>query len=246
MRVGVLSDLHICGRWSPLSALEEVIDQVMGQAPDIILLPGDFLMEKLFMARPVGASEIAACLSRMHAPLGVYASLGNHDWKDCSEAKSNGYTASSVTREFAKAGVPVLSNESTPLGETGAWLVGIDSQQGEGRVWRPSPKHDMKAAFRDVPHGASSILMAHEPDVFLSEPHDAALQVSGHTHGGQVKIGNWRPITPSRYGGRLAHGLHSNADRHLVVSAGLGYSGVPLRLNMPPEVPIVDLAPATE
>ncbi|MEJ6393352.1 metallophosphoesterase [Gymnodinialimonas sp. 2305UL16-5] len=232
--MAVLTDLHICDPWSPLSALDHLVDQILVEAPDLILLPGDFLARNVIPSRFVPIEPIAEVLSRLQAPLGVYASLGNHDWRDCPIARANDYRFNGVQPALEAAGIPVLSNRGVSL--TGStWLVGLDSQQGIGRAKDPDPRHDLGSAFADVPDGASVILMAHEPDIFLDHDCPAALQVSGHTHAGQINLFGWRPATPSRYGGRLAHGLHAEGDRRLIVSAGLGYSGPPVRFMAPPE-----------
>ena len=242
LRIGVLTDLHICNPWSPLSALSDVLDQLMAEAPDLIVLPGDFLVRGLLGARPVSADKIAHALSRLDAPLGVYASLGNHDWKDCPLARANGFTRSGVEHALGAVGIPVLSNRAIALNEGSVWLVGLDSQQGIGTHKSPDARHDLAAAFADVPQDANVILMAHEPDVFVEHDRPVALQLSGHTHAGQVNLFGWRPATPSRYGGRLAHGLHSDGERHLIVSAGLGYTGLPIRFMAQPEVVVARIA----
>lgn len=244
VHIVVLSDLHACTPWTPLEWIDAIIDRVMAAAPDLIVLPGDFLIKGLLGARPLPIEQIAACLSRLRAPLGVYASLGNHDWKDCAEAHANGYVETSVTRALADAGLPVLSNDAVVL-PNGAWLVGFDTQQGIGTVAAPDARHDPARAFAKVPEGASTILMAHEPDWFLDQTEGhappVALQVSGHTHGGQVSLLGWRPVTASRYGGKLVRGLHARGERHLVVSAGLGYTTLPLRIGVPTEIVSVRL-----
>lgn len=239
--VAAVSDLHVCDPWSPLSALDQVVNSVLDLGPDLILLPGDFLVRRLLFADAVPAREIAARLSRLVAPLGVFASLGNHDWKDCPEARRTGYRNNSVLDAFREVEIPVLSNSAVQLGD--AWLVGLDLQQSTGTSRRPVPRHDMQTAFADVPKDASTLLMAHEPDIFFDDRRDVALQISGHTHAGQITAFGWRPATPSRYGGRLAHGLHSDGQRHLIVSAGLGYTGLPIRIGAPPEIVIARIAP---
>ncbi len=233
--IAVLSDLHVCDPWSPLWALDDVVDQVQAEAPDLILLAGDFLARNVIPSRFIAIEPIATVLARLRAPLGVYASLGNHDWRDCPVARENGHISNGVEPAFEALGIPVLSNRSVQL-DGSICLVGLDSQQGTGGPKRPDPRHDVEAAFSAVPESASTILMAHEPDIFLDRDLPVALQVSGHTHTGQISLFGWRPATPSRYGGRLAHGLHSVGERHLIVSAGLGYTGLPIRVNAPPEI----------
>jgi len=241
IRIALLSDLHICEPWSPLNALDQLVDEVSEAAPDLICLAGDFLGRGVLGGRFVPAEAIAPVLSRLRAPMGVYASLGNHDWKDCPDARSNGFTQTSVTVALEAAGIPVLSNHAHHLGGE-AWLAGLDSQQGTGRAGAPDARHDPAAAFAEVPRDASIVLMAHEPDYFLEpQTRDVALQLSGHTHAGQIALGGWRPATPSRYGGRLAHGLHSEGARQLIVSAGLGYTTIPLRFGARPDWSMISL-----
>lgn len=235
VEIAVLSDLHVCAPWTPPDHVRRVVEQVQDLQPDLILLPGDFLVRRLIGARPSHATEIATALKGLSAPLGVFASLGNHDWKDCPVARRSGFSDSSIVPAFRDVGLPVLINEAVRL-PNGAWLVGFDSQQAQGTTRRPVPRHEPARAFASVPEGASVVLMAHEPDCFLEQDHPAALQISGHTHAGQIAPFGWRPVTPSRYGGRLAYGVQTSGERHVVVSAGLGYTGVPLRIGAPPEI----------
>ena len=87
---------------------------------------------------------------------------------------------------------------------------------------------------------APVILLAHEPDIAASVPERVALTLSGHTHGGQLRLFGWSPVVPSRYGNRFAYG-HVRERCDLIVSGGLGCSIMPLRLGMPPEVVVVTL-----
>ena len=86
-----------------------------------------------------------------------------------------------------------------------------------------------------------SILMAHEPDIFRKVPDRVALTLSGHTHGGQVRLFGWSPVVPSRYGNKYAYGHVTEGDRHMIVSGGLGCSILPVRFGVPPEIVVVDL-----
>ena len=235
-----MADLHGCARWSPLDALDAVVDDVLDGQPDLILLPGDFLTERIPGGRPESMDRIASTLARLRAPLGVFASLGNHDYKDCSVAQANGYRESGVGPALEAVGIPDLSNRAVDLGS--AWLVGADSQQGIGNSKVPDPRHDLDAAMEDVPEGASVILMAHEPDIFLEHDYLIALQVSGHLHGGQIAFGNWRPVSPSRYGSTLARGVVSLGERRLMTTVGLGYTALPIRFGAPPEWNMVRIA----
>ena len=244
--IAVLSDLHVGSIWTTTRDLERYVGQVRALGPDLILLAGDFLMPEPLPGRGATAAEIAGALAGLDAPLGVYACLGNHDWRDCPLAQATEYARNSLAEALPEAGIRLLVNEATPVAGTDLWLVGFDSQRGHpvGRI--PAPRHDPEAAFADVPDGAEVILMAHEPDYFAERDDRAALQVSGHTHGGQMNLFGWRPLTPSRYGSRYAWGHHRDGNRHLVVSGGVGYSGVPLRIAQPPELTLIRITPRRE
>lgn len=244
LRIALLSDFHICDPWSPLEALAQLVEEVQGEAPDLVCLAGDFLARGVMGGAFVPANQVARVLSPLRAPRGVFASLGNHDWKDCPEARSNGFVSTGVVTALEDVGIPVLSNASRDLGGN-TYLVGLDSQQGAGNARKPDARHNPVQAFAGVPEEASVLLMAHEPDYFLEpQARDVALQLSGHTHAGQIALGRWRPATPSRFGGRLAHGLHAEGERRLIVSAGLGYTRVPLRFGARPDWAMVTLSPA--
>lgn len=101
---------------------------------------------------------------------------------------------------------------------------------------------DLPATLEQLTDADPVILMAHEPDIFVEVPERIALTVSGHTHGGQVRFGPWAPVVNSRYGGRFAWGHVNEGGRDLVVSGGLGCSGLPIRFGSPPEITVVDLA----
>jgi uncharacterized protein len=91
-----------------------------------------------------------------------------------------------------------------------------------------------------VTDDAPVILLVHEPDVAMRVPSRVALQLSGHTHGGQVRLFGWSPVVPSRYGNRLAYG-HARINCDVIVSGGLGCSIMPFRLGVPPEIVLVTL-----
>lgn len=242
LRIAVLSDIHACGRWMPLERIAAIVEQTNALRPDLIALPGDFLVGRLIGKRPVNARAIAKTLAGLRAPMGVFATLGNHDWADCPEARANGYTDSSMTRELSQAGLRVLSNEAMRL-PCGAYVIGLDSAIGHGSTLRPASRLDAERAFADVPDGASVLLLAHEPDFFLDQDRPVALQISGHTHGGQIGALGILATYPSRYWTRLDYGHKQDGERNLVISAGLGFGGVPIRAGRRSEITLVSLSP---
>ncbi|MBF9033027.1 metallophosphoesterase [Rhodobacterales bacterium HKCCE2091] len=240
----VFSDLHVVAPWSSLSAVARAVARINALGPDIVLVPGDFIADPKLPGRRADPDEIVTQLERLDAPLGVFATLGNHDWADCRVAAESGYRRNSVREALAGSRIRHLENDAARIERDGGdfWLAGVDSIIGEGSLNRTRPKHDLDAALAPVPGDADVVLMAHEPDLWVEERPQAALTVSGHTHGGQIAFGRWRPLTPSRYGSAYAHGRFQRDGRHLVVSGGFGYTAVPIRIGVPPELTWIDLS----
>ena len=100
---------------------------------------------------------------------------------------------------------------------------------------------NLPATLAQAVDDAPVILQAHEPDIFPEVPQTVALTLSGHTHGGQVRLFGWSPIVPSRYGNRYAYGHIHEDHRDLVVSGGIGCSIAPVRFGVTPEITLVTL-----
>ena len=241
LTIAVLADLHVCIPWTPLSAIARIVAATNALRPDLVLIPGDFIADRNLPARSIPATAIVETLAPLAAPLGVAAVMGNHDWWDCRLSRATRFARNSVVEALEGGPIRLLTNraERLPHG-AGFWLVGMDSQRALRRLGH-SGLHDPDAAFASVPPGAPAVLMAHEPDYFAEGDARAFLQISGHTHGGQVNLAGWRPLTPSRYRSRYGWGHVREGGRHLIVSGGIGYSGVPLRVFQPPEITLVSL-----
>lgn len=245
LRIAVLADLHVCNPWTPLASLGRIVAATNALGADLIVIAGDFIVDRRMPARAVPAARIVEVLAALRAPLGVAAVLGNHDWSDCALALSTGFARNSVAEALGRSAIRLLPNEALRIehGDGAFWLVGIDSQQARKHQRLPG-FHDADRAFAGVPQGAPAILLAHEPDYFASADTRAFLQISGHTHGGQMNLAGWRPMTPSAHGSRYGWGHVREGGRHLIVSGGVGYSGLPLRLFQPPEITLVTLTGA--
>jgi predicted MPP superfamily phosphohydrolase len=166
----------------------------------------------------------------------VWAILGNHDWwKDVV----------GIRQALQVARIPVLENDAVRLGPDGRrfWLAGIGDQLAYplGRR-RYRGADDLPATLRRAHGDDPLILMVHEPDIFPKVPDRVTLTLAGHTHGGQIRLpGIWEHFVPSKFGARYAYGHVVENDRHLVVSGGLGTSGIPLRLGVTPEIVLIEL-----
>lgn len=258
LRIAMLADFHAHPSCMGEAEISEVVARTNALRPDVIALLGDYGSQS---RGPIPPEVVARILKDLHAPQGVYAIQGNHDWTDDRDAWHRGAGPTRVERAFRAAGIPFLENAALPLpGARSVWIAGIESEVACNVVsYRPSGRRrdrgrQDRAGFlsgtilRAVPRDATVILLAHEPDIF-ADPLDprVALTLSGHTHGGQIRILGWSPWIPSRYGNRYGYGHIVERDRHLVVSGGLGshfVAGRPLRLGSPPEIVIVDVGPA--
>lgn len=227
LRLGLLSDLHGGAPYAGLEAIRRAVQRLNDEAPDAILLLGDYIDAHPLWGGRLAPEKIAHELGALRAPLGTYAVLGNHDWKQAGDRM---WTA------LHNAGIEVLENRVMKAGDL--YVAGL----ADLRSRRP----DLPGALAGVPAGAPVVLLSHDPDVFPYVPDRISLTVSGHTHGGQVAIPVLRrPAIPSRYGERYARGHVIEDGRHLYITSGLGTSGLPLRLLAPPEVVVLGLVAAT-
>ncbi len=254
LRLVALADLHCGSAHMPLSRVNEIVDITHALQPDLIVLLGDYITGRRRMVHEISPAMWAKALGRLNAPLGVHVILGNHEYWDDAVVQRRGYGETVGQKALEDAGLPVLNNQALRLKKDGApfWVAGLADQlafkighdRQRGGLYRGLD--DLSGTLAQASDGAPVILLAHEPDIFASlpdTPHTAnlALTLSGHTHGGQINILGWRPIIPSQFGSRFAHGRITEEGRDLIVSAGLGTSGPPVRLGVPPEVVIVDL-----
>lgn len=244
MSIAVLSDLHIVAPWVSLREIRRIVEAVNAASPDLIVLAGDFLAGPTIPGRRANAKEIVHELSELYAPQGVFAILGNHDWEDCRLARETNNVRNSVAEAFAASPVALLRNSNSVLNHHGQAfaLVGFDSQIPTPRDWSQG-LHRPDKAYQHVPEDIPAILLAHEPDYFDSDDTRADLQISGHTHGGQMNLFGWRPMTPSQFGSKFAYGHHRSGDRHLIVSGGIGFSGLPMRIGQAPEITWITILP---
>jgi predicted MPP superfamily phosphohydrolase len=229
LRAGVIADVHGGVPHMGRERIARAVARLAAERPDIVLLLGDYVDASPLWGGRLAPEAIAAELAAIDAPLGMFAVLGNHDWK---RAPDQMWVA------LSSAGITVLENDARPVHAPGGrlWIAGL----ADMRHRRP----DVAAALRNVPADSADpvILLSHDPDMHPLVPERVALTLSGHTHFGQVAIPFLRrPAIPSYFGERYASRHHVDQGRRLYVSSGLGTSGMPLRLLAPPEVVLLEL-----
>ncbi|MEO1747764.1 MAG: metallophosphoesterase [Pseudomonadota bacterium] len=248
LRIVALADLHACEPWMNNDRIGKIVDQANRLEPDIVVLLGDYLSSMNQTTRYTKPEEWAPILGRLEAKHGVYAILGNHDWWEDEEAQRRGKGPTLVRQAFETQGVPVLENDALRLEKDGFgfWLAGLGDQlafppyKSLGRnQWRGLD--DLPGTLAKVETDEPVILLAHEPDIFPKVPDRVSLTLSGHTHGGQVRLFGWSPIVPSAYKNRYAYGHVVEEGRHLLVSGGLGMSVLPLRFGVRPEINLIEI-----
>ena len=227
LTIAQLSDLHR-GPYTGQHQIRAAVQAVNALAPDLIALTGDYVFQSADYA-PSCAAELAA----LRAPLGRFAVPGNHDyWTDIDV----------VTAALQGAGLTLLRNQAWRLEVNGLplWVVGVDD------VWE---RHqDLAAALAPVPLDEAVLLLVHEPDfadqVALA-PHRILLQLSGHSHGGQVNLPLLGPPVLPWLGRRYPAGLYTlpGAAMRLYTNRGIGVITPPLRFNCRPEVTLLTLLP---
>lgn len=225
-RVALLADLHVGGHAGDVARLRTLVAQTNALAPDLVLLLGDYLNMMPFGGGRVPPETIASLLAGLRAPAGVLGVLGNHDWR---------YGRDEVVRVFTQAGLSLIDNRVVLVtrGEDRLAVLGLEDDR-----WG-SP--DM-GLFDVLPSGCPALVATHDPGLFRDLP-PGHVVVAGHMHGGQIRWPSLPALAvPSgRAPRRWAHGVIREKGSTLVVSAGLGVSGLPLRLGMPPEVVILTL-----
>ena len=229
MRIVQISDFHYA-EYTEAFFLHEMVRRVNQLRPDMVVLTGDFIsyspLPSAFARR--FAPGCASILSGIECPL-RYASLGNHDYYHRTRTTS--------LRLCEEHGIPVLMNSAVALERDGQrlWLAGLGSVCEN----KADPARAIPRAVAKEP----VILLAHEPDILPDiARYNVDLMLSGHTHGGQVRIPFLPPLHLPKYGERYVEGLFRHGPTQLYVNRGIGAVGVPFRFRCPPEITVLTLA----
>jgi predicted MPP superfamily phosphohydrolase len=221
-KIALLSDFHIYP-FTTAELINEAIRLANSIQPDLVVFAGDFVYKSA-----EAAFELAPLFEKLNPPKGVFAVLGNHDHRIGPDI---------VSEALTKAGIEILNNRGVELqlDSDSIYLAGIDSFV----AGNPSPSEAFSARRGDL----CSITLVHEPDpianLCLEVPID--LQLSGHSHGGQVRLPVFGPLVLPEFGQVYNLGLYRVGQAQVYTSRGVGTVAVPIRFNCPPEVTAITL-----
>jgi len=227
LKVAVISDIHAGGWFVDDKKLRLIVERTNQLQPELIVILGDYMAGNGWTSQRVAPEVFGAVLKDLHAPLGVYSVLGNHDWW---------WDGQRVRRGLEANGIKVLEDEVVEIKDRGrsVWLAGLAD------LWT-RPQH-IGSTIDRIPEGEPIIALTHNPDIFPRLPQRVPLLLAGHTHGGQVRfpiIGT--VVEPSRVSQRYVRGHVFENNHHLFVTTGIGTSIVPFRFGVPPEIILLTL-----
>ena len=226
--IAQISDIHM-GGWMNRERFKTSVDAVLAEKPDIVVITGDFLLGRGWdEQKETALQDVIEGLSPLIAALPVYAVLGNHDYWTDSEK---------VRVALVKAGVELMINSSRTLrrGNDSLYLGGL------GDVYE---HHDrLGLLVRKIPLNACAILLCHEPDYadYSSQSDVFDLQLSGHSHGGQVVMPFIGPLKTPSLGRKYPLGQYQVGEMIQYTNRGLGMASIPIRFNCRPEITIFTL-----
>lgn len=226
LRIAMVADFHF-DELQEGELIDQCVKKINAQNPDLIVLCGDYVSHD---KEPVEALTLH--LAKLKAPLGVFAVLGNHDhWAGAQD----------ISAQLTKAGIQVLRNQAETLSyqHTPFQLAGL------GSVWVGSANYKTALPLSTA-SSPPVILAVHEPDFFdrvCSDPR-LVLQLSGHTHGGQVCAPFYGALLLPRWGKNYISGLYRRHDSHIYVTRGVGTLSPHVRFCCPPEISLITLGSA--
>lgn len=231
LRIAQISDLHY-GVYTGTNIVSHAVDRVNSLHPDVIVVTGDFITmskdsvpitDRIF-------TDMAVCAKLMgdlKAPLGVFACLGNHD---------AAFDSKYVAETLASFDITVLVNSSRALqrARDRLWIAGLDDHLGG--------KPSFRKTLANIPAGEIVVLLVHEPDVAdETARYPIAVQLSGHSHGAQVKVPVLERLALPPQARKYPYGYYRIANLHLYTNRGIGTIVLPYRFNAPPEITIITL-----
>ncbi len=243
LKIVHISDIH-SGSFTNKQAVMHGVEKILNEKPDLILFTGDIVND-----RATEMEEYMDVFNKLKAPMGVYSTLGNHDYGDYVawpyKGVSKDQNLENLKKLHADMGWRLLMNEHVPLQKDGAEiaLIGIENWSNKARF----PKHGrMDLAHPGTEKYPFKILMSHDPSHWDAQVRpdypDVDLTLSGHTHGMQFGVEipgfKWSPV---QYMYKQWHGLYEDGKQKLYVNPGYGFIGYPGRVGVLAEITVIEL-----
>jgi predicted MPP superfamily phosphohydrolase len=222
LRIAMISDIHL-GTVISTKRLSRMIEHLNSVEPDVIMIPGDLVDEDL---EPVVKQNLGALFSKLNAPLGVYASTGNHEYIGGADAAV----------DYLRAhGIKVLRDTAVQI-NPGLWVIGRNDI--EGNRFAGKKRKSLAEITKNIPAEDVRIVLDHQPRAYEeAQEQQTDLILSGHTHHGQLWPFNY--ITQKMF--PLSWGYKQFGQMHAYVSSGIGTWGPPVRIGNRPEVVVITL-----
>lgn len=243
MRIVQISDIH-SGSLNNILAVERGVQMILNQKPDLILFTGDLVNNK-----SSEAENFKSVFSKLEAPLGVFSVLGNHDYGDYAEWKSEidkKANLDRLKRIHAEMGWKLLLDENVLLEREGQQiaLLGVQNISFKNNF---QTYGNLEKAYQNTSNIPFKILMSHDPSHWDGEINtkykDIDLTLSGHTHGFQFGVElPWFKWSPSQFVYKQWAGLYEQDKQYLYVNRGFGFLGYPGRLGILPEITCIELS----
>jgi predicted MPP superfamily phosphohydrolase len=243
LKIVQISDVH-SGSFNNKAAVQKGIDKILGLKPDLILFTGDLVNN-----RADEMDEYISIFSQLKAPMGVYSTLGNHDYGDYEPWENAAQKAANLAKlkaVHAQLGWRLLLDENVVLsrGEEKISIIGVQNISAKARFHSYGSLTKAYSGTQDVPF---KILLSHDPshwegEVTKSFP-DVDLMLAGHTHGMQFGVElPWFKWSPVQYVYKQWAGLYEEKNQKLYVNRGFGFIGYPGRVGILPEITLIELS----
>ena len=221
LKIAFLSDLHIGSPFNDLQRLDKIVNKTNSLNPDIILLGGDYIVTDVPLGKYVDIGEILKPLSKLEAPLGVYAVMGNHEYKK---------EGVDFDKLFKEHHIPLLRNENISFKDFS--LTAIDFKYNYDNSDIIKLKNDKL-----------NIAFSHAPSIF-NLINEESIILTGHEHGGQFNLPFIGSIIFLYLSGEIHHIKTEKQDfnKTMFTSRGIGTSRIPLRFLSKPEIMVVDIS----
>lgn len=232
LKIAQISDIH----YGPSNASEKhfskILKMIASQKPDMLVMTGDY-----YQWDPSYQERLPQILGQIQTPLGTYGSFGNHDYGSCypGTLDCDPFDHKVLKNEFAKNGIVMLAGEHVPIEHNNSTfnLVGLHD------LW--SGLFDPEASFKNVNTNLATIVLSHNPDTAKLVHPDFDLMLSGHSHGGPIKLPGLKPFGGCVQDQNLKRGFHQLSERkHLYVNRGLGHN-FKIRFGSPPEITLIEV-----